>query len=803
MLITDFSAGELSPALFGRADIAQYYKGASFLENFLVIPAGGIRKRRGTTRCASLGGDCRLVPFMLDRGTVYIIELGASRFRLWKNGVTAVTPVLSGGASLYGSMEEVNAVQYAQNYDTMIFAHRDYPPLMLKRDGPDAFTLGPVAFDYSGKVVVSDPWGQYKGPKTVSREPFFDGPGTYPGSAAFFGGRLWFASSNNERQKVWASSAPDASGTRYGNFMTFTRYATVQRVLEDPDLHLFTATVTNNSDILTNIPEGLELLLEDYPLEEYYVYSAEQLFPIGTKPESIDGTTMKLSRPVSFPPNVGLTEEEKKMLDEDEKAFFEYFNKHTIGAIELYGYSHTSDEGVLETDWEYRLIVAGTLAVPEMTVTRDNRNPQAPAQTEVGTVNFFSPETKEIFASECADMLNRLVDKFDVPDGYDADAMSYFINNIKNAMAAEYNKFLTGVTASGGYGKLTFRGTLWEDDGPDGVIPKIRAFYDKADNVEISIQRWRDPSNPGEEDYDYPATEEDKINPDNAFFFEIASDMSDEIKWLANLRNLIIGTETAEWLVPAGVNATGIQAVINSRNGSADIQATSVGDGLVFFKAGRKAIAEYAYPAGNETFVTNDLAVLAPQMLQESPAADYDFISAPYNKVIVARADGAAALLLYDKSAGVMAWSRIRLGSGDIRSCATAKGSSGYDDIYFAVKNGGSYYLERLEEDSGPWRDGGGSYPVKARMTSMPVIAGEPFSKKRITSLAIRFLNSSLPVLTALPGGQRQVITGIAAPYTGIYKTPFPSGYDRDVFFDLTHDGDGPCVILAVNAEVQ
>ncbi|MDR2184977.1 MAG: hypothetical protein LBO80_04840 [Treponema sp.] len=254
------------------------------------------------------------------------------------------------------------------------------------------------------------------------------------------------------------------------------------------------------------------------------------------------------------------------------------------------------------------------------------------------------------------------------------------------------------------------------------------------------------------------------------------------------------------------MNATNLQAVINSRNGSADMQATAAGDGLVFFKSGKRAIQEYAYPQENQTFVSNDLAMLAPQMLQESPAADYDFVSAPWNKIVVVRKDGAAALLLYDKSAGVMAWSRIRLGSGEIRSCATVMGGSGYDDIYFAVQDGGSYYLERLEEDAGPWRDGwtgSSGRPVEAKITSMPVIAGDPFQKKRITSLAIRFLGSSLPLLTALPGGQRQIITGLSEPYSGIYKVPFPSGYDRDVFFELSHDKDGPCVILSVNAEVQ
>jgi hypothetical protein len=75
--------------------------------------------------------------------------------------------------------------------------------------------------------------------------------------------------------------------------------------------------------------------------------------------------------------------------------------------------------------------------------------------------------------------------------------------------------------------------------------------------------------------------------PDDGFTFEIASDMSDGIKWLAQNKNLLVGTETAEWVIPSGTTATNVQAVLNSRYGSDKIQATTVGDAMCFFQSGK------------------------------------------------------------------------------------------------------------------------------------------------------------------------------------------------------------------------
>ena len=71
-----FAGGELSPAIYGRFDIAAYFKGAASIENFIVKKTGGLQKRGGlrpghawtTAADEDLAGiDTTVVPYRYNR----------------------------------------------------------------------------------------------------------------------------------------------------------------------------------------------------------------------------------------------------------------------------------------------------------------------------------------------------------------------------------------------------------------------------------------------------------------------------------------------------------------------------------------------------------------------------------------------------------------------------------------------------------------------------------------------------------------------------------------------------------------
>ncbi len=85
-----YNAGELSPYLDGRTDLAKYFNGCSQLVNFTPIPQGGAVKRPGTEYIATAKAKTRLIPFEFSTTDTHILEFGANYIRFFKSGAASV-----------------------------------------------------------------------------------------------------------------------------------------------------------------------------------------------------------------------------------------------------------------------------------------------------------------------------------------------------------------------------------------------------------------------------------------------------------------------------------------------------------------------------------------------------------------------------------------------------------------------------------------------------------------------------------------------------------------------------------------
>jgi len=150
--INAFNAGELSPLLEGRTDIAKYYSGCRTLENFLVLSYGGVTKRPGTEYIASAKAAdeaVRLISFEFSILQAYMLEFGDEYIRFYRNG----GQILDGGlpyeiASPYDTDAGTDLfdIQFVQSADTMYLVHPDYPVMELTRTDHTAWTLTATTF---------------------------------------------------------------------------------------------------------------------------------------------------------------------------------------------------------------------------------------------------------------------------------------------------------------------------------------------------------------------------------------------------------------------------------------------------------------------------------------------------------------------------------------------------------------------------------------------------------------------------------------------------------------------------------
>jgi len=100
-ILTNFTAGELSPQLEGRVDVARYSNAVATIENFLVAQFGGADRRPGTVFVAPAKFPdklCRTVPFQFSTIQDYVLEVGEGYIRFFRENaaITEADKVISG-----------------------------------------------------------------------------------------------------------------------------------------------------------------------------------------------------------------------------------------------------------------------------------------------------------------------------------------------------------------------------------------------------------------------------------------------------------------------------------------------------------------------------------------------------------------------------------------------------------------------------------------------------------------------------------------------------------------------------------
>lgn len=142
---TNFTAGVLSPRTIGRTDLARYNNGVASAVNCFPVISGGMQRRSGTifSKAAKYGDRAsRLVPFIVNRDTAYMLEFGDLYVRVYQpNGVYTGIEI----ASPY-SAAMLADTDYTQSANAMFLWNESVFPQRLRRISLGVWDLSPVPF---------------------------------------------------------------------------------------------------------------------------------------------------------------------------------------------------------------------------------------------------------------------------------------------------------------------------------------------------------------------------------------------------------------------------------------------------------------------------------------------------------------------------------------------------------------------------------------------------------------------------------------------------------------------------------
>jgi len=198
------------------------------------------------------------------------------------------------------------------------------------------------------------------------------------------------------------------------------------------------------------------------------------------------------------------------------------------------------------------------------------------------------------------------------------------------------------------------------------------------------------------------ATGEDADDP---FNFKLATARANPIMWLADQKNIIIGTSGAEHSFgPPGSEGTltpsDYETFRHDTCGSEPIKPILANNAVIFVEHGGRKLRHILYSATEYSYATEDLSKLAEHITSPS-ITQIAFQKRPEPIIWCVRNDGVLLTVSYDRIHSVVAWSKHPMTNGYVEDIAVIpSNSTDQDEVWFVVRriiNGQTKrYIEKL-----------------------------------------------------------------------------------------------------------
>jgi hypothetical protein len=159
-----FTQGEVGEYFDAREDLAIYPAAAKTVENWFILPQGGLLRRTGfewidgtnpttlspakadTTMDDETGFEshARLIAFRFSTAQEYVLVFEAGKFHVYKDGGYATTVT----SNCFWDASNINELRFAQTFDTMIVVQEDNAPVQITRTGHTSWTCTPISHTF-------------------------------------------------------------------------------------------------------------------------------------------------------------------------------------------------------------------------------------------------------------------------------------------------------------------------------------------------------------------------------------------------------------------------------------------------------------------------------------------------------------------------------------------------------------------------------------------------------------------------------------------------------------------------------
>lgn len=653
--VLGFTAGELSPWLATRFDLQAYQRGAALLQNFLVQPYGGLRRRYGTELVAESAtqsaGAGRLVPFCFSESDSLMLEFYPGGMRVFRNGqhVRCADGSIFELSAPWSTAEEVQALHCTQVNDIVYITSAYREPQVLSRYADDdwrcsAYAPTPfpretylqqanglsVQMEYGAKSAILSLKGSSHRftPDMVNREIVIAEAETP--SRTLFQNRAFNIDSAELPKLMINNVNDDHVWTEYDAASKMYTFYTVIRP--------YKKEYYNGSPSASQYPEyffpGAMRLSEGAPYEvcgDWEIRTNGEWDAVWELWRSYDDSTV----------------------DSD----FRHWHWTRIRTFEQNAYSERKN-----------YLISGSEDFPcrMMLVCRCSANALAAGPNVYFNILGGIREHKFI------------VREYISPTQARADLATVYQERCRSFFTRKWSFGAYG--ARNGYPTFSglHQGRLWFGGFVGMPTTLIASGVNDFANFQVSSA------------------------DDSALHLTLATDNQSRICWVCPTRSLLVGTTESEWTLSAAdggtITPTNASFARQSSVGSEIMTAQGVENTVFYVQRGGKRLREISYKLTADGFTSTDTSLLSEHLFAAGVRV-YAVQRGTDTRLWVLMRDGTLAVLTTNAEQQVTAWQRMALQGRKILNLATLTSrAGGEDEVWFIVLNesSGRCTIERM-----------------------------------------------------------------------------------------------------------
>ena len=642
-----WNAGELSPLLDGRSDLAKYHQGCTILENFIPTIHGPIYRRPGTRYVEDCSGIAPvLVPFVFNRTQSYVLAFRGSRgIAVYSNRGRVLTDEgspYSFGYSIWDTIprraDGTMRISYTQSGDTLFVcdAEGGLPLMAIVRKGHNDWTIAPYE-------LANPPADEWNHGTCVLYKQLADGT-TAPD------GEYYLAVGIGESKFT-------ISAAGYGSF-SFN----VAAKLESSD---------QSSNIFASDVRG------------------KILVDLGAGVSSDDSTGVTWSGgSYTWAESAGMVSAYLANAPYKEGKIVKHLGRFYRTRSDFVSKTeplHEGDTSRDATDFEY--IGNGTVCMEIL----ESGISDTFVNTDATTVPIFCARVKCAAAPGNEMRADGML--FERPD-----PLWVSTTGVTGRRASSYYKFMRWAKA----GLRDFT----EVPGAEniGSLPDNVTIF--RERLTLSVNRTLHVSVAGDFPNFSALDGAGQVVADCALNLDLLAGDLSPVSWIAPAEKLVLGSFGGERAIGEqnlanAFGPTNVKVDVSTSNGSRYVPPAVIGSDILYVDRSGRRIRRSGMAL--DPADAADLSILSEHIGARSPFVDSAWQQSPSSVLWFAQADGGLSGLTYDRSQDVIAWHRHNVG-GKVRAlCSIPSPDGTRDDLWLVVERviGGStkFYLEVMPDD--------------------------------------------------------------------------------------------------------